>query len=311
MPWRHMEVWRYSSTTLDLGIRWWVVSYTLLPLYPLGRETLVPNGQEAGWAQELLWMLWSRQKSLAPARNRAPAVQPIACHSTGWDVLASHTLYMYFIQIHRAVHFYHFLNNYLCTTQYMFHGNMTHNNMKKYEYIYIYIYIYKQPIKQHTQYFGNHRWRFIAVSHKAVQFTTKQSYGWLRVIHNFVVHFCMNVAWYQCYWICLVFLICQKTFKQSNVLQPENTQYFTNNSQNKLQLILWSSELWLCYTRSLVGESPTVNMVAVCFSEPLVPTYETTTWCHNPIDHNMNVLHSTNLKSYISYNLSIYNIVTC
>jgi hypothetical protein len=33
----------------------------------------------AGWALELpVWKLWSREKSLATAKNRASAVQPVA-----------------------------------------------------------------------------------------------------------------------------------------------------------------------------------------------------------------------------------------
>jgi hypothetical protein len=40
MPWRHMGEWRYSSTILDLGIRWmWVVSVTPRPLYSRGGVT--------------------------------------------------------------------------------------------------------------------------------------------------------------------------------------------------------------------------------------------------------------------------------
>jgi hypothetical protein len=59
-PWRHMREWRYSSTILDLYTRWrWLHSF--MPLEPV-------------------WTLWSREKSLAPARNWTLAVQPTACH---------------------------------------------------------------------------------------------------------------------------------------------------------------------------------------------------------------------------------------
>jgi hypothetical protein len=47
---------------LDLGTRWkWVVSFTPWPLYPSGKDPLVPTGQEAGWAPELLWTRWWRE----------------------------------------------------------------------------------------------------------------------------------------------------------------------------------------------------------------------------------------------------------
>jgi hypothetical protein len=36
---------------------------------PPGIELLVPIGQETGWAPELGWTLWNREKSLAPAEN--------------------------------------------------------------------------------------------------------------------------------------------------------------------------------------------------------------------------------------------------
>jgi hypothetical protein len=34
----------------------------------LGKQPLVPTVQEAGWTPELVQMLWSREKSLAPTR---------------------------------------------------------------------------------------------------------------------------------------------------------------------------------------------------------------------------------------------------
>jgi hypothetical protein len=34
-----------------------------------GKEPLVSIVEEDGWAPELVWMLWNREKSLVPARN--------------------------------------------------------------------------------------------------------------------------------------------------------------------------------------------------------------------------------------------------
>jgi hypothetical protein len=51
---------------LDLGTRWWwVVSFTLLPLYSRGKSPPppTPTGYEAGWAPEPVWMLWRRENS--------------------------------------------------------------------------------------------------------------------------------------------------------------------------------------------------------------------------------------------------------
>jgi hypothetical protein len=43
LPWRSMEEWEYSSTILDLGIRWRrVIKFTPLPLYPWEKSPWYP-----------------------------------------------------------------------------------------------------------------------------------------------------------------------------------------------------------------------------------------------------------------------------
>jgi hypothetical protein len=42
------------------------------------KEPPVPIVQEAALAPEPVWMLWSREKCLAPAGNPTPAAQPVA-----------------------------------------------------------------------------------------------------------------------------------------------------------------------------------------------------------------------------------------
>jgi hypothetical protein len=41
---------------------------------------LVPIVLEAEWTPEPVSMLWSREKSLASARNQTLVIQPVACH---------------------------------------------------------------------------------------------------------------------------------------------------------------------------------------------------------------------------------------
>jgi hypothetical protein len=44
-------------------------------LHALGKEPPVPIVQEAGWAPEPAWTLWSGEKSLSSARERTSAIQ--------------------------------------------------------------------------------------------------------------------------------------------------------------------------------------------------------------------------------------------
>jgi hypothetical protein len=55
--------------------------FTSQPLYPC-EESLVPTGEEAWWTPEPVWVLWSKEKSLAPAGNQTPPIQARAhCHT--------------------------------------------------------------------------------------------------------------------------------------------------------------------------------------------------------------------------------------
>jgi hypothetical protein len=55
----------FITAALDEG----VVSFTLRPLFPPGKEPPVPIGQEVGWVPKPIWTLWTREKSLASAGN--------------------------------------------------------------------------------------------------------------------------------------------------------------------------------------------------------------------------------------------------
>ena len=40
-----------------------------------GERDLIPNEYEIGWTPQLVWTLWSRNRSLAPARNQTTLPQ--------------------------------------------------------------------------------------------------------------------------------------------------------------------------------------------------------------------------------------------
>jgi hypothetical protein len=74
-----MEEWRYSSTILDLGIRWrWVVSFTLEPLYPRGKSARYPLDMRLSGPQGRSGRC-GEGKNLTLAGIRTPVVQPAAC----------------------------------------------------------------------------------------------------------------------------------------------------------------------------------------------------------------------------------------
>jgi hypothetical protein len=62
-----------------------VINGTRLP-FTLKEITLIPIGYDDGWAPELVWVLWRRDKSLAVARNqqfiRNSAHSPVTVPST-------------------------------------------------------------------------------------------------------------------------------------------------------------------------------------------------------------------------------------
>jgi hypothetical protein len=71
-PLRHGEK-RYSATFLDLGTRWrWVVSFTPLPLYHLGKRPWKLGEPQSRGGR------CGEDKNLAPAGNRTPAIQSVA-----------------------------------------------------------------------------------------------------------------------------------------------------------------------------------------------------------------------------------------
>jgi hypothetical protein len=77
MPWRHMGGEEVSLLLiLNLGSRWgkWSAS-RLGHTLPSGKEPMVPIGQEAGWAAELVWMQRLEEKSSAsnpyPVRSQS------------------------------------------------------------------------------------------------------------------------------------------------------------------------------------------------------------------------------------------------
>jgi hypothetical protein len=57
---------------------------------PPGKGHPIHIGYEAGWALEPVLTLWRKEKYLAPAGNRSPALQPIACLCTHSEKIVFH-----------------------------------------------------------------------------------------------------------------------------------------------------------------------------------------------------------------------------
>jgi hypothetical protein len=86
--WKCMGEWRYSSTILDLFTRCrWVVSFTLLPLYPRRKNSLHPLDMRLGGPQSRSGRCGKGKKSW-PFRNRTRTVQPVAHRCTDWAIPA-------------------------------------------------------------------------------------------------------------------------------------------------------------------------------------------------------------------------------
>jgi hypothetical protein len=69
-----------SFFTLALDVDVWQAS---CPGHSTPKERLLgATGYKTWWDPELVWMLYSTKKCLAPAWNCTPAIQPVARHYT-------------------------------------------------------------------------------------------------------------------------------------------------------------------------------------------------------------------------------------
>jgi hypothetical protein len=59
----------------------WVVNVTLRPHFTPGKRLLVPTGQEAGWASELVRVQRLEEKSFPSTGDRIPVVQSLVRHA--------------------------------------------------------------------------------------------------------------------------------------------------------------------------------------------------------------------------------------
>jgi hypothetical protein len=80
VPFRHIREWRYSSTILDLGTRWWwVVSFT-----PGRSRSTRWIGGSVGPRAGVDAL--EERKIFPSVRNRTPAVQSVARRYTDWAI---------------------------------------------------------------------------------------------------------------------------------------------------------------------------------------------------------------------------------
>jgi hypothetical protein len=78
MQWRHTGEWGYSSTILDLGTRWrWLVSFTLLPLYPRGKSPRHPLDRRLGGRQSRCGCCGEEKNLALPGIEPGPSSQSL------------------------------------------------------------------------------------------------------------------------------------------------------------------------------------------------------------------------------------------
>jgi hypothetical protein len=86
MPWKHIVEWRYTSTILEPGNRWrWMVSFTSLPLYHLGRSPRYPINRRLDGPQSRSGRC-GQWKKYYTAGNQTRAVQPVDRRNTAWAI---------------------------------------------------------------------------------------------------------------------------------------------------------------------------------------------------------------------------------
>jgi hypothetical protein len=89
MPRRRMREWRYSSTMLDLDIRWrWVVSFTPLLLYHRGKSTRYPLDMRLSGPQTWSGLCAEEENRFRESNSDPSALQPVPRRYTDWAIPA-------------------------------------------------------------------------------------------------------------------------------------------------------------------------------------------------------------------------------